>query len=887
MGAVCTFQYNGLKQMISKVVQAADASIGYYGPALSQSWSYDAYGRLTDERCGSDPTTHYSLHDVYGRPYATQAPWGAVTSSEFDGLGNKISETPPSPRGSTTYQYDEVGALWKTVSPTGTTRQKVQLPYTSGPVTVTKDSRGYVTKTSSDYLGRPRFSRRFAQPVGGELMDPAPSNDDIETQIVYDAVGNPIQEIDGKGASTVHTYDSLDRRVRTVYPDGTERVWQYDAAGNVVKAYDGRGRTTTMTYDWANRLRTVVYPAGSDTANVEHHYRADGLEDWMTDGTGRTDYKYSKAKQLVSCIQPFANTSVSYTYDEAGRSKTVKVGAQTWTYNYSLGLLGWIDATLGNAQPASYGYYADGSIDAVTYGNGYKTKYAYDGSGRIVDIWHRNPQNVDQKHLTYGYGGTSNITTIIDVTAGMSSATTTNVYDFADRLTSETRIGGLTVSNAFAYAYDKAGNRLSTTRNGLVSTYATASNDRFISGDGWTMPLSSYDGNGNPTQISGPRGAWNLVYDADNRMIRVTAANGSFDTFRYNGDGVRVEQVSVAGTNRYVLDGEGIVAIADGTNKIVEYRLAGVGTVVPAATAGGAATNLYDETDVMGSTVGARDGAGVAVRKDNYDAYGNPEQVLAGPWRASRFAGGHGYVSDFDTGFDLCGARYYIPALGRFLTQDPIGHEGGLNLYSYCGNNPLMRIDPEGTQDFMQSMQNAFGLHTQGDINHFYGGLAKGAADAGLGTPMGTMFGAGYYSYKGDTMGMLTSFGALGLNIGFAALGEEGNPIWRTTDILSSITAEAAIGARLTPAQMASLLRNPGLASAHWGTQIDTLAKNLATTNTELTRLGVEITPRGKFGPDFFMKSRKAWWDITTSKAWPAHVAKYERTFGKGIHLKY
>ena len=44
----------------------------------------------------------------------------------------------------------------------------------------------------------------------------------------------------------------------------------------------------------------------------------------------------------------------------------------------------------------------------------------------------------------------------------------------------------------------------------------------------------------------------------------------------------------------------------------------------------------------------------------------------------------------------LLGARYYLPQLGRFLTQDPIGHEGGLNLYAYCGDSPLTRVDPDG-----------------------------------------------------------------------------------------------------------------------------------------------------------------------------------------------
>jgi RHS repeat-associated protein len=40
--------------------------------------------------------------------------------------------------------------------------------------------------------------------------------------------------------------------------------------------------------------------------------------------------------------------------------------------------------------------------------------------------------------------------------------------------------------------------------------------------------------------------------------------------------------------------------------------------------------------------------------------------------------------------------RWYDPAPGRWLSEDPIGHNGGINLYEYVGNNPLIRTDPSG-----------------------------------------------------------------------------------------------------------------------------------------------------------------------------------------------
>ena len=85
--------------------------------------------------------------------------------------------------------------------------------------------------------------------------------------------------------------------------------------------------------------------------------------------------------------------------------------------------------------------------------------------------------------------------------------------------------------------------------------------------------------------------------------------------------------------------------------------------------------------------------------RTEYDAYGRETYAVGGERGAQRFAGQKGYQNDDATGMQLLGARYYLPKLGRFLTQDPIGHEGGLNLYAYCDDSPLMAVDPSGTQD--------------------------------------------------------------------------------------------------------------------------------------------------------------------------------------------
>jgi RHS repeat-associated protein len=80
-----------------------------------------------------------------------------------------------------------------------------------------------------------------------------------------------------------------------------------------------------------------------------------------------------------------------------------------------------------------------------------------------------------------------------------------------------------------------------------------------------------------------------------------------------------------------------------------------------------------------------------------YDVYGQP--AAADPGHPNPFAF-TGRRFDPETGLYYYRARYYNPTIGRFLQTDPIGYEGGSNLYRYCQNNALRWVDPSGADPY-------------------------------------------------------------------------------------------------------------------------------------------------------------------------------------------
>src|SRR6266498_2608269 len=109
------------------------------------------------------------------------------------------------------------------------------------------------------------------------------------------------------------------------------------------------------------------------------------------------------------------------------------------------------------------------------------------------------------------------------------------------------------------------------------------------------------------------------------------------------------------------------------------------------------ATDLWHHEDWLGSTRYLTDATGNgAPTASRFDGYGLRSAFSGTDLSVLKWAGGQQYQSDLPGGLMEVGARQYDPVAGRFLSRDPIGFGGGLNLYAYCAGDPVNSSDPSG-----------------------------------------------------------------------------------------------------------------------------------------------------------------------------------------------
>ena len=146
-----------------------------------------------------------------------------------------------------------------------------------------------------------------------------------------------------------------------------------------------------------------------------------------------------------------------------------------------------------------------------------------------------------------------------------------------------------------------------------------------------------------------------------------------------------------------------LIAEADGNNEITRYYIHGAGLLAMVTPSDQVSCYHFNGT---GSTVAMTDAAQSVINQYRYDPFGNiisQSETIPQPFT---FVGQYGVMTE-PNGFYYMRARYYDPQVGRFISEDPIGFDGGdVNLYAYVGNNPIMGVDPWGRCAKSYSFQN-------------------------------------------------------------------------------------------------------------------------------------------------------------------------------------
>lgn len=722
-----TYTMVGLPETITEAVDGATSRrsrFGYNGrgqPLVSE----DALGHVST----------FAYDGVTGDLLAATTPGGATgnlagatTSFTYDAMGRRLTATDPLGRTSST-SYDAHGRTSVVTAPDGTT---TSFTYDlGGRQTAVTDPIGRKTHTVYDGFGRVQV-----------VIDPLQAT----TQKTYDLMSRPTSITDAEGRTTRYEYDAYGRLARTIYPNGGVETLAYDADGRVLEKRDRKGNLFRFGYDALGRLvrKDAVVASGPAEPAVTYTYDVMGRMLSASNGSDMVTWTYDLLGRVLTESSEANSSTVSYSYDAAGNRLSVALnGSVHATYAYDAASR--LESITHAGSVFGFAYDAVSQRTAMTYPNGIVTTYSYDPlTSRLLSVQAvQNGTVISSAAYAYDEVGNRTSKTTPDVAESYG-------YDNLDRLTNVARSSG----DASSYAYDLVGNRLGETVGSAVieSTYdesnrllsrdpggntsvegslsepglvtvngqgtAALAGNRFAgsveavpgtntfalqatdaSGNAVTQtyqftvggqPITyQYDANGNLTQKVDGADTWTYEWNVENELTRVLLDGNEVARFTYDALGRRVQKLIGGVTHTFVYDGADILREVSGA--FSSSYIHGPGIDEPLAREDGAGVREHYHADGLGSLVRITDHAGAVVHSYRYDVWGNIE---AGAERAGFAFTGREWEPA--VGMYYYRARWYDAKGGRFVSEDPIGLGGGINLYGYVGGRPATATDPLG-----------------------------------------------------------------------------------------------------------------------------------------------------------------------------------------------
>lgn len=671
-----------------------------------------------------------------GEASETTAPDGSRTRWENDRLGRRVKLIENAQKGHhapgddsrsrvTQYQYAPDGGLCRLI---------VSNPGTGDQVTEWR----YGVTLENDGVARTDLLKAKLHPLDvdatGQILR--------QTTHSYDRQGRVIRTQDANGTTHEFVLDKLGRVIHdraTALGAGTDAAVRrisldYNARGLMEKAGShnnaavGTGsllNQVTFAYDAFNQLAEDAQShSGAVTGSTPKviYTHADG----SANTTRRLTITYPSGK-LLSMSYGAANSAD----DRLSRLAGVTLDGE----GQPLGEFAWMGAgrlvSLTLPQPGialSYKQAAGGPA-----GDAGDPCTGYDRFGRTVDMrWIKTSDNSSLSRIQYGYDRMNRRLWRQDLAAPADTRQDRFYgYDGLGQVT-DSALGNLNInrtaiagvpSQREAFDYDSIGNWKHYLRQAEGAT--TLDQSRWHNRDNQLTALDeeaaglAYDAAGNMTACRPDKdGDWTkgckLEWDAWNRLVSVRNAqsNAPIATYAYDGLTRRITSAT-GGTARHFYYNDAW--------KCVEERLGSATTPERvhywsgrkghrdellrrdrASTGGALDETLWCLMDYF-DPIAIADSSGAVQERYSYSAFGLASILTPAytPRASSSHAWNflfHGQFRDVETGWDNYGYRYYLPWLGRWLSRDPIGEIGGINLYTFVANAILNRVDYLGRQ---------------------------------------------------------------------------------------------------------------------------------------------------------------------------------------------
>ena len=699
-GSITRYHYAGVASDLP--VEIEDASGG------RKQLQWDRHGQLvcyTD--CSGYKTTY--TYEPWGNLTETRGEEGSHLTHEYDARGNRVSSTDAEGR-TTRYQYNRAGDLTGVILPDGSEQL------------LTRDKRGHLTESRQGGL-----VREYHYDLAGRLTGLTNENR-RPYKFSYDAMDRLTEEVAFDGRTQRYRYDMAGQLILRQDGDITHH-YQYDDAGQLIQLHStgAKGDTRTQHYRYTDAGQTAEvrddtggvswrYDAGGRIAEeVQTAYNVDGEAIWQhksrhrydaLDNEQQTQYgalpqtgwqrygsghligvslgghvmvELTRDKRHREAERVFGPYREQRRYTAAGQLAARVTGSEMQDYRYD------IRGQLTNiGEERRYGYDDNGRLISAVQ-PGLNADYRYDPAGNRVDGEGR--QQFDNRpakdsQWQYEYDAWGNL-----IKKSNEREKHLYHYDLRHRLTGyekQTPSGAITRAT---YRYDPFGRRISKTvkRNNQSDTTRYGwDGDRLVQTEknGQKMYTLYEPGSFTPllrVESEGGDEAYTPLAQKLQQHSQIPFTAQEYEDMERLEDELRTGNLSERSRNWLEFA------------NIPAYLMAAQLDPLPVANI--RKIYLY-QCDHRGAAVALINREGQTEWKAESDPWGeilseeNPHNIeqplrLPGQWY------------DDESGLHYNRHRYYDPAQGRYITQDPIGLAGGMNFYQYP-LNPLLSIDPLG-----------------------------------------------------------------------------------------------------------------------------------------------------------------------------------------------